>query len=164
MKKVLSLLLVAAMAVSMTACGGGKGTEGTASKGASDGEKFVIGGLGPLTGGAASYGVSVKQGAEVAIKEINAAGGVQVGDTAYTLELNFADDEASEDKAVTAYNALMDEGMDALLGCVTSGACLAVIDQSYADGILQITPSGSAQGCTEYDNGFRLCFTDPLQV
>lgn len=162
MKKVLSLLLVAAMAVSMTACGGS--AEGTsAKKGADNGDTFVIGGLGPLTGGAASYGLSVKQGAEIAIKEINEAGGVKVGDATYTLELNFADDEASEDKAVTAYNSLMDEGMNALLGCVTSGACLAVIDQSYADGILQITPSGSAQGCTEYDNGFRLCFTDPLQ-
>ena len=178
MKKVVSLMLIAAMTVGLTACGSKTeeaastdaaaeeteaGEEAEGETAATDGEKFVIGGLGPLTGAAASYGISVKQGAEIAVKEINENGGVQVGDTTYTLELNFADDEASEDKVITAYNSLMDSGINALLGCVTSGACLAVIDQTYADGILQITPSGSAMGCTEYDNAFRLCFTDPLQ-
>lgn len=176
MKKAVSLMLIAAMTVGLTACGSSaddsaaadssKQENETATDAAgtsTDGDVFVIGGLGPLTGAAASYGISVKQGAEVAIDEINAAGGVQVGDKTYTLALNFADDEASEDKVITAYNSLMDSGINALLGCVTSGACLAVIDQTQADGILQITPSGSAAGCTEYDNAFRLCFTDPLQ-
>lgn len=169
MKKLVSLLLIAAMTFSMVACGSSEepadkpAEEAEGSTESTDGAQFVIGGLGPLTGAAASYGISVKQGAEIAIEEINAAGGVKVGDTTYTLALNFADDEASEDKVITAYNALMDEGINALLGCVTSGACLAVIDQTQADGILQITPSGSALGCTEYDNAFRLCFTDPLQ-
>ena len=146
----MSVMMVGAF---MTGCGGG----------GDDASVVVIGGSGPLTGDYSTYGISVKQGAEIAIEEINAAGGVKVGDTTYTLALNFADDEASEDKVITAYNALMDEGINALLGCVTSGACLAVIDQTQADGILQITPSGSALGCTEYDNAFRLCFTDPLQ-
>ena len=176
MKKAVSLMLIAAMTVGLTACGSSaddsaaadssKQENETATDAAgtsTDGDVFVIGGLGPLTGAAASYGISVKQGAEVAIDEINAAGCVQVGDKTYTLALNFADDEASEDKVITAYNSLMDSGINALLGCVTSGACLAVIDQTQADGILQITPSGSAAGCTEYDNAFRLCFTDPLQ-
>lgn len=126
-------------------------------------EKFMIGGIGPLTGGAASYGVSVKQGAEVAIEEINAAGGVSVGDKKILLELNFMDDEATAEKAVTAFNALMDAGMNALMGTVTSGAGMGIIDLTYAEGILMLTPSGSAAGLTEYDNAFRLCFTDPLQ-
>jgi len=169
MKKLVSLLLIAAMTFSMVACGSSEepaekpAEEAEGNAESTEGAQFVIGGLGPLTGAAASYGISVKQGAEIAIAEINAAGGVKVGDATYTLALNFADDEASEDKVITAYNALMDAGIDALLGCVTSGACLAVIDQTQADGILQITPSGSALGCTEYDNAFRLCFTDPLQ-
>ena len=176
MKKAVSLMLIAAMTVGLTACGSSADDSAAADSSkqeneiatdaagtSTDGDVFVIGGLGPLTGAAASYGISVKQGAEVAIDEINAAGGVQVGDKTYTLALNFADDEASEDKVITAYNSLMDSGINALLGCVTSGACLAVIDQTQADGILQITPSGSAAGCTEYDNAFRLCFTDPLQ-
>ena len=124
---------------------------------------FTIAGIGPLTGDAASYGISVKQGAEVAINEINAAGGVQVGDTTYTLNLIFEDDEATEDKAIQAYNAVMDQGADAILGCVTSGACIAITDLTAEDGILQITPSGSALDCTKNDNAFRVCFTDPAQ-
>ncbi len=178
MKKLLSMLLIAAMVLSMTACSSGTDaaddssdaaaaeegdTAEDAAEGSAEGGTFVIGGLGPLTGDAASYGISVMQGGQIAVDEINAAGGVQVGDATYMLELNFADDEASEDTVITAYNSLMDSGINALMGAVTSGACLAVIEQSSQDGILQITPSGSALGCTEYDNTFRLCFTDPLQ-
>lgn len=124
---------------------------------------FLLGGSGPLTGAAASYGTSVKQGAEIAINEINEAGGVQVGDTTYKFELAFEDDEATEDKAVQAYNALMDKGINGFLGCVTSGSCIAVVEQSQLDGILQITPSGSAEGCIAADNAFRICFSDPEQ-
>lgn len=126
-------------------------------------EKFMIGGLGPLTGKNASYGNSVKNGAQIAVDEINAAGGVKVGDSTYELELNFADDEGTEDTAVTAYNSLMDAGIKVLLGCVTSGPCLAVADLTNQDGILQITPSASAIDCAKNDNVFRLCFTDDIQ-
>lgn len=128
-----------------------------------DAETFVIGSIGPLTGPAASYGTSVKQGSEIAIEEINAAGGVRVGDKTYKLALNFQDDEADPEMAVTAYNSLIDSKINVLLGCVTSGSSLAVVDLSSEDEILQITPSGSAQAITENPNVFRLCFTDPLQ-
>ena len=164
MTKVLSLALAASFVIaSLTACGGSE-PAGSSSTAATDGENvFMIGGIGPLTGAAASYGISVKQGAEVAIAEINEAGGVTVGDTTYTLALTFADDEATEDKAIQAYNAVMDEGADAILGAVTSGACVAITDLTFADGILQITPSGSAMDCAKNDNAFRICFTDPAQ-
>lgn len=167
MKKFLAGFMAIAMMFSLSACGSSGSSSSSSSAAGSNAstgaETFVIGGLGPLTGEAASYGVSVKQGAEIAIEEINAAGGVQVGDVTYELKMNFIDDEASEDTAITAYNSLMDAGINVLMGNVTSGACLAIIDQTNQDGILQITPSGSALGCTEYDNAFRLCFTDPLQ-
>lgn len=156
LKKVLSLSLVCTFAVAALA---GCGTKDTGNSG----DTFVIGGLGPLSGGAASYGISVKQGAEIAVNEINEAGGVKVGDKTLKLELKFSDDEASGDVALSAYNALMDEGVDAILGTVTSGAGLAIAEQTNEDGIFQITPSGSALGLTEYPNQFRLCFTDPLQ-
>ncbi len=155
MKKVLCLGLAGAMAVGALAGCGNKDT-GSSSE-------FLIGGLGPLTGAAASYGVSVKQGAEIAIEEINEAGGVKVGDSTLQLRLDFADDEASGDTAMSAYNSLMDKGIKALLGTVTSGAGLAIAEQTNEDGIFQITPSGSAQDLTAYDNAFRLCFTDPVQ-
>ncbi len=155
MKRVLSLGLISVMAVGALAGCGKKGT------GSSD--EFLIGGLGPLTGDAASYGNSVKQGAVIAIEEINAAGGVKVGDNTLKLVLDFEDDEASTETVVSAYNSLMDKNIQALLGTVTSDAGLAIADQTDADGIFQITPSGSAAGLTEYSNAFRLCFTDPLQ-
>lgn len=125
--------------------------------------EFLIGGTGPLTGPNASYGTSVKQGAEIAIQEINNAGGVTVGDTTYTLALAFEDDEATEDKAIQAYNTLMDQGIQVLMGGTTSGATIAITDLTAEDGILQITPSGSAPECIQYDNAFRICFSDPEQ-
>lgn len=165
MTKVLSMALAASFVMaSLTACGGSD-TGSTASNNTkTDGDNvFLIGGIGPLTGSAADYGYSVKQGAEIAINEINEAGGVTVGDTTYTFALTFADDEAVEDKAIQAYNTVMDDGADAILGAVTSGACIAITDLTKADGILQITPSGSAMDCTKNDNAFRVCFTDPAQ-
>lgn len=174
-KKVMSLGLVAAMTLSFAACGGNTSSQGTtgnnsettaqtsADNGSASSEKFILGVQGPLTGSAASYGISVKQGCELAVSEINAAGGVTVNGVNYQLELVAADDEADPDKALNAYNTLMDQNIDALIGTVTSGACLAITSQTAADGILMLTPSGSALGCTEYDNAFRLCFTDPLQ-
>lgn len=184
LKKILGLFLVLSMmAVSFTACGSkddadkkddaqkednkeddNKTDDTEDGKDAGEAlESFMIGGIGPLTGGAASYGVSVKQGAEIAIEEINVAGGVSVGDKKFKLELNFMDDEATAEKAVPAFNALMDAGADAIMGTVTSGAGMGIIDLTYEEGILMLTPSGSAAGLTQYDNAFRLCFTDPLQ-
>ena len=174
MTKVMSMALAASLVVaSLTACGGSDGkaetkaaettADGETSAASADGEVFMIGGIGPVTGDAASYGNSVKQGAEIASKEINEAGGVTVGDKTYTLDMVFADDEATEDKAIQAYNSVMDQGAQAILGCVTSGACIAITDLTAEDGILQITPSGSAMDCTKNDNAFRICFTDPAQ-
>lgn len=190
MKKVrqfLSAIAIASVVVaSLAGCGGGDtktteaGTAGTTEAAGSeaagseaandtaaadtgDAETFLIGGIGPLTGAAASYGTSVKQGAEIAIKEVNDAGGVKVGDKTYKFALEFADDEATEDKATQAYNSLMDKGINAVMGGVTSGACMAIVDQTLADGILQITPSGSADGCIANDNAFRICFSDQAQ-
>ena len=131
---------------------------GCGDKAASN-DVYKIGGIGPLTGDASSYGISVKQGAQVAIDEINAAGGVN----GKKLELVFEDDVCDAEKAISAYNKLMDQKITALVGAVTSGCSIAVSDESVNDGILQITPSGSAQDCTKQANSFRICFTDPLQ-
>ena len=79
------------------------------------------------------------------------------------LELIFEDDECNEEKAVSAYNKLMDSKVNAIVGATTSGCSIAVGEESHNDNILQITPSGSAQDCTKYSNEFRICFTDPLQ-
>lgn len=176
MKKFAGLSLAALAAFSLAACGQKADTQPAQSgeskveasadaKDNNSGDKdyVLIGTTGPLTGAAASYGTSVKQGSEIAIKEINDAGGVKVGDKTLQLKLSFKDDEATEDKTKLAYNALMDEGMDIYLGSVTSGSSLAVTDLAKQDNILMLTPSGSALDITKNDNVFRLCFTDPLQ-
>lgn len=153
MKKALALGAVALMATSaLSGCGATNGGE-------TSGETFKLGGMGPLTGAAASYGISVKQGAEVAVEEINANGGV----LGMPIEFFYQDDESDAETAIGAYNKLMDNGIQALLGATTSGPTIAITDLTKEDGILQLTPSGSALECTQYDNCFRICFTDPLQ-
>ena len=152
-KKMMSDALTAAMTVTMLAgCGGGE-TE----KGSSD--TIKIGGIGPVTGDAAIYGEAVKNGAELAVKEINEAGGINGAQ----IEFNFQDDEADAEKAVNAYNTLKDWGMQALLGTVTSAPCVAVGEVAQADNMFLLTPSGTAVECVQYDNAFRVCFSDPMQ-
>lgn len=136
----------------LTGCGGGKQTEGS-------GQEFVIGGIGPTTGGAATYGEAVKNGAELAVKEINAAGGIN----GVPIRFEWQDDEADAEKAVNAYNMLKDKGMQILMGTTTSGACTAVVAETSKDNMFQLTPSGSAVESIAADNAFRVCFSDPNQ-
>ena len=127
-------------------------TEGSETAGV-----FKIGGIGPLTGGAATYGQATKNGAEIAVEEINALGGIQ-------FELNFQDDEADGEKGVNAYNKLRDLGMQILYGCTTTGSCVAVAGETYNDRYFQLTPSASSTDVTAgKDNVFQVCFTDPNQ-
>lgn len=180
-KKLLSLGLAVAMAASMTACGSGNTTETTAAPettAASDaadttaaegetteaavpteGGVLKIGGIGPLTGGAAVYGIAVKNGAQLAVDEINAAGGIN----GMAVEFNFQDDEHDAQLAVNAYNSLKDWGMQMLMGTVTTNPCLAVAAETATDNMFQLTPSGSAVECISGDNAFRVCFSDPNQ-
>lgn len=160
LKRILAMSAAAAVAVSCFAgCSSNAATSGEGDANGT-GKTIVIGGSGPLTGSAAQYGVGVKNAIELAVKEINAAGGVNGN----TLKLVFEDDEADPgDKAVNAYNTLKDQGMQIFLGTVTTGSCLAVIDKSKADNIFQFTPSASAQDVIANDNCFQICFTDPNQ-
>lgn len=161
--KLLALTTVGIMTLSFAGCSANttvdENNNANTAENAESVSTFKIGGIGPLTGSAASYGLSVKQGAQVAIDEINAQGGVN----SMQFELAFEDDECDAEKAISAYNKLMDQDVNAILGAVTSGCCIAVADESAIDGILQVTPSGSAADCTKHENGFRICFTDPMQ-
>ena len=102
-------------------------------------DAFKLGGTGPLTGGAAIYGNAAKNGAQIAVDEINASGG------AVKFELRYEDDTHDAEKAVNAYNALKDWGMQISLGSVTSKPCEATAAENYADRIFALTPSASAQ-------------------
>ena len=158
-KKVVSAALIAAMAMTFMAGCGSSNSGGQASSGGGDGTVFKIGGIGPVTGGAAVYGEAVKNGAELAVKEINEAGGIN----GVQIEFNYQDDENDAEKAVNAYNTLKDWNMQMLLGTVTSAPCVAVGEVAQEDNMFMLTPSGTAVDCVKYDNAFRVCFSDPMQ-
>lgn len=122
-------------------------------------ETFKIGGIGPMTGAAAVYGNAVMNAAQIAVDEINEAGGVN----GYQLEFNPQDDENDAEKAVNAYNTLKDWGMQMLLGTVTSAPCIAVEAEAVNDNMFLLTPSGTSIECITGDNAFRVCFADPTQ-
>ena len=156
MKKVLSFVLAAAMVFALAACSGS--SAGNAGSGSgSEAAAFKFGASGPLTGDAAIYGKAVMNGAQIAVDEINAKGGVQI-------EFNPQDDEADGEKAVNAYNTLMDWGMQVLVGPVTTGSAIAASAKAYEDRTFCLTPSASSTDVTaNKDNMYQLCFTDPNQ-
>ena len=157
MKKFISVMLVAAMAeTALTGCGS---NSGSSSK--KDADKYYIGGIGPTTGATAIYGTAVKNGAQIAVDEINAAGGIN----GKQIEYRFEDDQNDAEKAVNAYNTLKDWGMQMLVGTTTTAPCIAVAGKTASDNLFQITPSASAPSVLSSGNGniFQVCFTDPNQ-
>lgn len=157
MKKFISVMLVAAMAVTaLTGCGS---NSGSSSK--KDADKYYIGGIGPTTGATAIYGTAVKNGAQIAVDEINAAGGIN----GKQIEYRFEDDQNDAEKSVNAYNTLKDWGMQMLVGTTTTAPCIAVAGKTASDNLFQITPSASAPDVLSSGNGniFQVCFTDPNQ-
>lgn len=163
-KRFFSLMMAAVLGVSVLAgCGaaggnGGSGSGGTSSKGGAD--TFYIGGIGPTTGAAAIYGSCVMNAAQIAVDEINEAGGIN----GYQVAYRFEDDVHDPEKAVNAYNSLKDWGMQVLMGTVTTSPCIAVSTESSADHIFEITPSASSTDViNNNDNVYQVCFTDPNQ-
>ena len=156
-KKAASVMLASAMVFSLAACGS-SGDSGK-SGGSSDSDTFKIGGIGPTTGDAAIYGTAVKNGIQLAVDEINAAGGIN----GKQIEYKFEDDQADSEKSVNAYNTLKDWGMQALIGTTTSTPCTAVVEETHSDNMFQLTPSATAVDSIQYDNAFRMCFSDPNQ-
>ena len=162
MKKSLSMLLAGAMLVSALAgCGGNTSSSsetGSTDESTASGTAFKVGGTAPLTGTAAIYGNAVKNGAELAAEEINAEGGdIQ-------FDVVFEDDENNTEKAVSAYNALKDEGIQLSLGAVTSKPGEAIAPLLEEDHIFALTPSASSPANIENnDVVFQMCFSDPNQ-
>ena len=161
-KKFMCMLMAAAMTLSMAACGSKSddtntdpNTDGTDN---AEVQTFKLGTSGPLTGDAAIYGMAVVQGAELAVNEINAS------DSKIKFEFQKQDDEADGEKAVNAYNTMMDNGMQVLVGPTTTGASIAVADACYNDRTFMLTPSASSTDVTAgKDNVFQVCllYTSP---
>ena len=151
MKKLVSLALSAVLALSVVACGSSdtaaSTTESTSESSdatASADGAFKIGGIGPITGGAAIYGQAVMNAAQMATDEINAAGGIN----GYQVEFRFEDDEHDAEKSVNAYNTLKDWGMQMLMGTVTSTPCTAVVAKTAEDRYVPADPFRIC--CREY--------------
>ena len=153
-KLVCSIIILALLAAAFAGCGASGSNSGASSGGET---VYKIGASGPLTGGAAIYGNAARNGATIAVEEINALGGIQ-------LELRYEDDEHDPEKAVNAYNTLKDWGMQLSLGTVTSTPGAAVAPKYFEDRIFAITPSASSVAVIQgNDNVLQMCFSDPSQ-
>ena len=161
MKKLFSLLVVLLLVCSVVGC---KEKES---------ETIKLGSSGPLSGSVSIYGLAVKEGVELAVEEINAAGGVDVDGKMMKLELvDFVNDEADPKKAAAALTSLISKDVDVVVGAVTSGATEGLIAEAVKHGVPVITPTGTADKLTVGDNGderdvrynvFRACFYDSYQ-
>ena len=147
-KRMITFLMVMTMLVSLcSVCASAAEEEGT----------FKIGGIGPLTGDAAIYGNAAMTGAQIAVDEINALGGIQ-------FEFRAEDDVSVAETSVNAYNTLKDWGAQVIVGPVTTGPAISVSAEAYNDRIFALTPSASSADVTAgKDNMFQMCFTDPNQ-
>ena len=173
-KKFVCVLMALAMVFALAACGQNNDTPSNndsntpstdnndtpSTDNNSGSETLKIGAVGPLTGGYANYGLSVKGGAEIAVKEINAAGGIN----GKQIELNFQDSQGDPESATAAYGKLMDWGMEVSMGGVFSGETASVTAAARDDDMFLLTPTGSADGCFDgNDKAFRVCFYDSYQ-
>ncbi len=151
-KKVAALVMAVAMMLSLCSCGGG-------SNYTSENTEFVLGFSGPLTGATAVYGVAVKNAAQMAVDEINAAGGIN----GVNVKLIATDDMHDATKVATNYYSMLESGMQFSLGTVTTGPGLEYTNLSVEDNVFFLTPSASGDDIPANDNGFQMCFADGNQ-
>ena len=155
--KVFSLVLALLMIVAcLAAC---NNTQSGKKNYAANNTKYYIGASGPLTGGAAVYGIAVKNGAQMAVDEINAKGGIN----GVMIEFVMMDDAHKAENVNTNYTTMYEAGMQVSLGCVTSAPCLEFKTLSKNDNLFFLTPSASADAVVEYDNAYQMCFADANQ-
>ena len=166
MKKFVCMALVVVMAMACLAGCGDSAPASEGSSGAASADTIKIGWLGPLTGGVAQYGEAVKSGVDLYVEQLNAAGGIN----GKQVELVAYDEEGDATKAVTGYSSLMDDGVVAVVGSVTTAPTVAVVTEAFADNTPMITASATAIDVTYnadqdmvYTNMFRSCFIDSFQ-
>lgn len=177
MKKFYPMAVAALMAATaLTACSGGSessSSEAASSEAASSGaeassaaeapasgDAIKIGVMGPLTGDVSVYGIAATNGVKMAIDEINAAGGIN----GQQIEMILLDEKGDQTEAINAYNSLVDQGVVAIIGDVTSKPTQSVAEVAAEDYMPMLTPTGTAEDITKTgENIFRTCFMDPFQ-
>ena len=161
------LAAAACLLLSLTACGSSGSDQSSAGSGASsggDGNVITLGMIGPLTGSVAVYGTHIANGVDLAVEEINAAGGVTLSDGTYQLAVERKDDQGDTTECVNAMNALISEGIQLVVGSATSGCTSAITSSANSEGVVLITHSGTADSLTtQMDYVFRTCFRDSFQ-
>jgi branched-chain amino acid transport system substrate-binding protein len=123
--------------------------------------EIVIATAGPMTGQYAIFGDQMKRGAEMAVKDLNAAGGV-LGEE---LALRVGDDACDPKQAVAVANQMVNEGVVFMAGHFCSGSSIPASQVYNEEGILQISPASTNPQLTEqgFDNVFRVCGRDDQQ-
>ena len=165
-KNMLSMMLAGCLALSLTACGGSSESSDASDSSAASGDSgtITLGMIGPLTGSVAVYGTHIENGVKLAIEEINAAGGVTLSDGAHQLAVEVKDDQGDSTECVNAMNALISDGIQLVVGSATSGCTSAITSIANSEGVVMITPSGTADSLTTaMDYVFRTCFRDSFQ-
>lgn len=124
-------------------------------------DTIKIGGIAPLSGGVAVYGTECKNGIDLAIEEINAAGGIN----GQKIEFICEDDEGDSAKSVNAYKKLVTKDrVKVIIGSLPSGCTMAITNLAQAQKVVQIAPAATAVAITNAGNYvFRACYTDPFQ-
>lgn len=186
-KKVLATLLAASMTAALAGCGSSDATtasttdsssdttaestdttdtttEASSDSAAASGDTITLGVIGPMTGSLAVYGTHVSNGAELAVEQINEAGGISVGGKTYTLTTESKDDQGDSTECLNSMNALISDGIQLVIGSATSGCTSAITSVANSEGVCLITPSGTADSLTTaMDYVFRTCFKDSFQ-
>jgi len=164
-KKLACLLLAACMLLSLAACGSGASTTSAApaasnDAGAATGEEITIGTISPNTGSLAAYGAAVTTAVELAVEEINAAGGINGSQ----VKVVNADDQFDPTECLNAFNSLVSQGIGLIVGSVTSGCTSAITDAANEEQVVLLTPSATADSITTADDYvFRACYADSFQ-
>ena len=171
-RQFLAVVGAAAAVGALTACGSSSSStaasaaSGEASGSAEGGATIKVGLLAPLTGDVSVYGIAVANGAALYIKQVNEAGGIN----GKQIDLIQMDEQGDATQAVTCFTQMVDQGITALIGDVTTTPTLAVVAESQEYNMPMVSASATAEAVTYdaetdtvYQNVFRTTFTDPFQ-
>ena len=163
-KSLISLLLAVSMVFALTACGStsssGSSDSASAATETADDEKIVIGVISPNTGALAAYGNGIVTGADLAVEQINAAGGI----LGRQVELIKTDDQSDPTECLNAFNSLVAQGVGLIIGSATSGCTSAITDAANEEEVCLLAPTATADSITtEDDYVFRACYADSFQ-
>ena len=161
-RRCLSILLAGCLAASLTACGGTKEESAAPAESgdSASGGPILLGTISPNTGNLAAYGTAIMNGVNLAVEEINAAGGV----LGSQIQVINADDQGDPTECMNAFNSLVSQGVGLIIGSVTSSCTSAITDSANEEEVVLTSPSSTADSITtEDDYVFRACYADSFQ-